>query len=121
MDHTPTRTQRDSPDAETDFPAITRLTSVPRSQRVSSLAWPGLLNGRERQQSVVLLRLQGLAPSPHELERIICLDQQYLWMLDQTYSSSVPLEKWQCMDPAAAYALAEGQVTDSKALQMQEL
>lgn len=33
----------------------------------------------------------------------------------------LPLEKWQCMDSAVAYALAEGQVTDSKALQMQEL
>lgn len=33
----------------------------------------------------------------------------------------MPLEKWQCMDSAVAYALAEGQVTDSKALQMQEL
>lgn len=33
----------------------------------------------------------------------------------------LPLEKWQCMDSAVAYALAEGQVMDSKALQMQEL
>lgn len=70
MDHTPTRTERDSPDAETDFPAITRLTSVPLSQRVSSSVWPGYLNGREQQWSMVWLRVQGFAPSPHELERM---------------------------------------------------
>lgn len=49
---------------------------------------------------MVWLRVQGFAPSPHELERTD---------LDQ------------CVDSAVAYAVAEGQVTDSKALQMQEL
>lgn len=37
------------------------------------LAWA--LEWRERQQSVVLLRGQGFAPSPHELERTVRLDQ----------------------------------------------
>ncbi len=83
MDHTPTHTQRDSPDAETDFPAITQLTSVPRSQRVSSSAWPGHLNSRNSSSPWCCWRVQGFAPSPYELERTVCLDQWYVWMLDQ--------------------------------------
>ncbi|KAI7791287.1 hypothetical protein IRJ41_018634 [Triplophysa rosa] len=73
IDHAPT--QRDGPDAETDFPAITRLTSVPRSQCLSSSARPGCLNG----EGLLMCRgYEGLPPVPASWKGqsgpVMCLD-----------------------------------------------
>lgn len=86
------RTQRDNPDAETDFPAITQLTSVPHGQRMSYSARSGHSNGEER-SSVELPRLRWFAPSPCELERTAWASD----MFGRSSKQTVPLllEKWQ--------------------------